>query len=499
MNILLLRPHPGNEQFGLGPFFRTEPLGLEYIGAALRERGHRPTIADLRFRPSAGAWARRTRPRLVGISCAHALEYDRVLETASEIRRESPGSFILVGGHAAASYSSPLKRDEIDAICLDDGEESTAEVADALERGSSLTEIPGLLLRTKDAWVSTQPIAERVSLDRVGLPARDLVDRHRSGYYCLLFKPVWLIETTRGCPYRCSFCSVWQLYGRTFRERSITNVVEDFASTGPSIFVADDLFWHPPERSIELAKELLRRKIFKRWILVQTRTDIIRQNPAVLEAWRPLAQDFDIFLGLEAASDEGLAHVDKDAGIGESVEAVKIARSMRFGVNGNFLVDPDWTERDFRDLWDFVALHGLQRAGYTIVTPLPGTALFRKLEPRIRGNSWHRFDMHHVLWEPRLGAKRFFELYAKTWHLSVLNTSGQKSWIDWLRQVRPLQVPYLARILWRTQKIMDARAYLEEYNADVAQRSAIEGGMFPCVGEVGADNPCQTSTEGRKK
>ncbi|MBP2674476.1 MAG: B12-binding radical protein, partial [Deltaproteobacteria bacterium] len=149
----------------------------------------------------------------------------------------------------------------------------------------------------------------------------------------------------------------------------------------------------------------------------------------------------------------------------ESVEAVRAARSMRYGVNGNFLVDPDWAENDFRELWDFVSLHGLQRAGYTILTPLPGTELFRKLAPRLDGNPWDRYDMHHVLWEPRLGIPRFFELYAETWRRSILNTSGEKSWGDWMRQVRVSQIPYLARVLLRTQKIMDAGAYVKEHRA----------------------------------
>jgi hypothetical protein len=71
--------------------------------------------------------------------------------------------------------------------------------------------------------------------------------------------------------------------------------------------------------------------------------------------------------------------------------------------------------------------------------------------------------MHHVLWEPRLGARRFFELYAETWRKSILNTSGEKRWFDWMRQVRPAQIPYLARVLWRTQRMMKAGAYLREY------------------------------------
>jgi radical SAM superfamily enzyme YgiQ (UPF0313 family) len=333
MNILLLRPDPGNEQFGLGPFFRVEPLGLEYVAAALLRRGHEVTIADLRFRPGAATWVRRTRPRIVGISCLHALEYDRVVETAREVRRAAPDAFILVGGHAAMAYSMPLEEDCIDAISLDDGEEVVPALVDALDKETPLAEVAALKLRTKDGWAATQPLAARTELDVVPLPARNLVERHRSGYHCLLFKPVWLIETARGCPFRCSFCSVWQLYDRSYRERSIGAVVEDFATTGDAIFIADDLFWNNPPRSMELASALKKRGVFKRWILVQSRTDMISRNAELLEAWRPLARDFDIFLGFEFASDRGLSGITKDAGVRESLEAVKVARSHRYGIN----------------------------------------------------------------------------------------------------------------------------------------------------------------------
>src|SRR5215510_7109080 len=56
LSVLLIRPDPGNERFGLGPFFRVEPLGLEYVGAALSSRGHAPTIVDLRDRTSLRGW-----------------------------------------------------------------------------------------------------------------------------------------------------------------------------------------------------------------------------------------------------------------------------------------------------------------------------------------------------------------------------------------------------------------------------------------------------------
>jgi len=465
MHVLLLRPDPGNERFGLGPFFRVEPLGLEYVAAALRARGHVPAIADLRFGHSVGAWVRRTRPRIVGISCMHALEYDRVIETARQVRRASPETLVLVGGHAAAAFPGPLEAPEIDAICVDDGEEVVPALADAVASGRPLSSVPALLLRSADGWVATAPLSDRTGLDRVPLPARDLVERDRHRYHCLLFKPVWLVETARGCPFRCNFCSVWQLYGRSFRERSVGAVVDDLASVGDAVFVADDLFWNHPERSLELAAALRRRGVFKRWMLVQTRTDIVCRHPELLEAWRPIARDFDIFFGLEAASDAGLANVTKDASVSSSVEAGRIARSFRYGVTGNFLVDPDWSEAEFAELWDFVASNGFQRAGYTILTPLPGTELFQKLAPILEGQPWFKYDMHHLLWEPRLGARRFFELYAETWRRSILNTSGEKRWIDWMRQIRPAQIPYLTRVLLRTQRMMKAEAYMREYEA----------------------------------
>jgi radical SAM superfamily enzyme YgiQ (UPF0313 family) len=465
MRVLLLRPDPGNERFGLGPFFRVEPLGLEYVAAALRQRGHEPTIVDLRFGHSIRSWVRKTRPAVVGISCMHALEYGQVLEAAREVRRAAPETFLLVGGHAAAAYPSPLETDDLDAICVDDGEEVIPALADALVSGQPVSTVPALRLRGPDGWAATPPLSDRTGLDRVPLPARDLVERDRNRYHCLLFKPVWLVETARGCPFRCNFCSVWQLYGRTFRERSIGAVVEDFAAVGDSIFIADDLFWNHPARSLELAEALKKSGIRKRWLLAQTRTDIVCRAPELLEAWRPLAKDFDIFFGLEAASDGGLDHVVKDNNVASSVEAARISRSMNYGVTGNFLVDPDWREEDFRELWDFVARHGFQRAGYTILTPLPGTELHQKLAPALAGQPWFKYDMHHVLWEPRLGARRFFELYAETWRRSILNLGGEKKWSDWMRQVRPREIPYLTRVLLRTQRMMSARAYLKEHDA----------------------------------
>lgn len=462
MRVLLLRPVPANERFGLGPFFRIEPLGMEYIAAALEARGHEVAIADLRF-ASLDAHLRRARPGLVGIAAMHALETDDVLALVRRVRAWSSDVTIIVGGHTAAAYPLPFLVPEVAGVVTDDGEMVLPAVADALERGIELRNVSGLLLRGTDGGqMPTAGESGAFVLDDVPLPARRHVSSWRREYACLAHRPVWLIETARGCPFRCSFCSIWQLHARAVRERSIESVCRDFAAVGDEVFVADDLFWHHPSRSLELATELRRRGIRKRWILVQSRVDLVARHPELLEAWRPIAQDFDIFFGLEAATDQGLKDLTKDATVDETAQGVEVARHLGYGVTGNFVIDPAWALQDFERLWAFVERHALFQAGFTILTPLPGTEYFEKMRPTLRPRKWSDFDMHHLLWQPALGAERFFELYCETWRRSVLNLRGRKSIWRWLSEVDMRNAMFLLRALSRTQRMMSPSHYLVE-------------------------------------
>ena len=153
MNVLLLRPVPGNEKFGLGPFFRIEPLGLEYIAAALEARGHVVTLADLRFSGSLASQIAAARPSMVGIAAMHALETDEVVALARLVRALSSEVPIVIGGHTAAAYPEPFLVPEVRAVVLDDGERALPRVCDALERGAPLTAVPGLALHDGDGGI----------------------------------------------------------------------------------------------------------------------------------------------------------------------------------------------------------------------------------------------------------------------------------------------------------------------------------------------------------
>jgi radical SAM superfamily enzyme YgiQ (UPF0313 family) len=348
MKILLLRPVPGNERFGLGPFFRIEPLGMEYIATALEQRGHRVTLADLRFSKSLDAHMRRLRPDLVGIAAMHALETDDVLDLVRRVRTLSPEVPIVIGGHTAAACPEPFLAESVAAVVTDDGETALPRICDAVERHRPLTMVPGLAISGADGSVlRTGGETGTLRLDDVPLPARRHVEPWRKQYACLAHRPAYLVETARGCPFRCSFCSIWQLHDRTVRERGIDAVCQDMASVGDHVFIADDLFWHHTSRSLALAHELRRRGIRKKWILVQSRVDVVARHAALLEAWRPLADRFDIFFGLEAATNQGLNGLTKDATIDQTTKGLEVARDLNYGVTGNFVIDPAWQESDF--------------------------------------------------------------------------------------------------------------------------------------------------------
>ena len=476
MRVLLVKPRPDALQFGLAPFFQTEPLGLEYIAAGLKQRNHRVKVLDMRFhRGSLSSAINSFRPDVLGIACLHILDAGPTLRVAKEAKSIDRNVFIVVGGHAASAYPQALKESHsVDALCIGEGERAMPALCDAIERKQSLNGIPSLALRSESGdFLKNNTERELPDLQGVRIPDRSMVAEYRKNYCCLNYMSIYAVETTRGCPHKCKFCSVWQFYGGSCRFHEHEAVCRDFVLVGENVFVIDDIFWADSRRSKELAQMLNRSGIRKNWILVQSRADIVAQNPELLEVWRPLARNFDIFFGFESATASGLDNLNKRMSTSETVEAVEVARRFGYGVTGNFIIDPAYTREDFEELWQFVDRHKLYRSGFTILTPLPGTEFFNQVKDNLHDFDWNHYDLHHLLWPPRLPVEQFFELYCETWRRSVLNLAGRKKWWNWLTGVRMREIPRLARILIRTQKLMNPKLYCSE-TVDFARKSPAE-------------------------
>jgi len=462
--VLLVRPKSPNERFGLGPFFRVEPLGLEFIAASLEHRGHAVRIIDERFSAPLARVVRSFAPDIVGVSCMHTVDIPTTLAAAATVKRAAPSATVVLGGHVVALYADPFFEPEVDALCVSDGEATFPDFVDAhprriAPRGFWLRHCRG---RGRACFEVGPAVSDMTDLDEVAQPARHLVRSFQGRYLCVHKRPVWAVETARGCPYRCSFCSTALLHERRHGLRAVDFVCADFQAVGRNVFVVDDLFFAPSARSGDLAKVLRSRGVHKDWVLVQTRLDTVARSPELLQLWRPVARQFDLFFGFEAPTEAGLEGLSKDMTLAATEEGVRVARSLGYGVTGNFVVDPDWTEDDFQQLWSLVDRLKLSRLGYTVLTPLPGTPLFERMKPRIVERDWSKWDMHHVLYEPRLGRRRFFELFVECWRRNVLGAGHAAHWARWLVGLRPSQAWTLAHVLWQTQRLLRVDAYLEE-------------------------------------
>lgn len=468
LNVLLVRPRSPNERFGLGPFFRVEPLGLEYVAATLRSEGHQATIVDERFSAPLDRIVRKMQPDLVGISCMHTVDIPTTLAAARTIKLVNPALPVLVGGHVVGLFQQPFLDDAIDALALGDAEGALPEFVRHFFERVPREIPPGFWIRRTNGTgpecferaTSPAPVgAEHCAI----LPARDLVEGYRSKYLCVHKQPLWALETSRGCPFRCSFCSTSLRNHHRLVEREFDLVEQDFQSTGKNVFIVDDLFFYPKERSLELAARLKRVGIRKDWILIQTRLDTVARSPEVVEAWRGLANHVDLFFGFEAPTNAQLKSLSKDMTIEATKAGLEVARRYQFGITGNFVIDPDWGEAEFSAIWDMVDRLQLNRLGYTILTPLPGTPLFDQLTPRIREWDWSKWDMHHLLYEPRLGRQRFFELFVECWRRNVLSSKrAVPKLTKWMSGLSLGQMLVLVRVLLRTQRMLGVQHYLDE-------------------------------------
>ncbi len=415
MKVALLKPPIGGI-LGLEMLTFVEPLGLHAVAACLERDGHDCRVLDLRIDglERGLALCRDFAPDLVGLQCNFTTERRRALALAHRVRALLPAAFIVIGGHDASRDSDWFSDPVLDAVAIGDGEEVLPPLAAALATGRGLERLPGLRLRRGHEWTAATPLAHDRDLDAYPLPARHLIERYAPQYYINFRRPLALLETARGCPFHCNFCSVWKFHESSYRQKSPARVVEELAAiAAPNVFVTDDIFWLDVKRSEELARRI-RHAGIRKYFTVQTRTDIICKFPHLVELWKecgPLA----IFLGVEAIDDHGLAAIDKRNTAANNERAIEILKGLGVGFTPNFIVDPAWGHDDFARLRDWITRMGAYNSGFSVLTPLPGTDLWNGARDRLTTDDWEMFDIVHAVLPTRLPLEEFYAEYSGLW------------------------------------------------------------------------------------
>ena len=211
------------------------------------------------------------------------------------------------------------------------------------------------------------------------------------------------VQTTRGCPYDCEFCSVTAYFGRKYRKRPVDAVLaelEGMRKRGSYAFFVDDNIVVDRSYSLKLFRGM--KGLGMKW-LSHASLDLA-EDPELLAAAGE-AGCIGLFVGFETLDEAALAAMGKKTNhVATYVESAKKLRAHGIGILGSFVLGwdgdgPDVFERTFR----FCEEARLEAAIFPILTPYPGTKVRERLvaEGRILTNDWRDYDMEHVTFRPK--------------------------------------------------------------------------------------------------
>jgi radical SAM superfamily enzyme YgiQ (UPF0313 family) len=301
------------------------------------------------------------RPDLVGIT-AFTSQANRAYEVAAYFRRL--GVPVVMGGiHATMCLDEVMER--ADSVVTREAEGIWPQVLEDARHGCLKRVYDGGLAEMNDVP-----------------PARH--DLLASGY------AFGAIQTTRGCPLNCSFCSVTAFNGARYRQRPIPDVVREFQSIREKrvLVVDDNLIGTRPEhiaRAKDLFRAMAQANLRKEWVSQATINFADDEELLVLAA---KAGCRGVFVGFESPSSEGLREIGKKLNLlkGRDFRA-SVRRIQRHNilVVGSFIIGLDVDERGVgKHIAEVARQYGVDNLNVLFLTPLPGTRLWDKMKSEDR-------------------------------------------------------------------------------------------------------------------
>ncbi len=353
-----------------------KPLGLLVVAGLTPPDWEVTLIDENLFRPDYG---RLHKPDLVGVT-AFTSQAPRAYEVAGMYR--AMGVPVVMGGiHATFCSAEAL------------------EHADAVVTGEA-----------ESVWGQVLSDARRHALRRVyqgGISAMDAIPPAR---HDLLYGQYYFgsVQTTRGCPLNCSFCSVTAFNGGTFRHRPVADVVRELRLIQEKVilFVDDNLIGTRRDHlaySKDLLRAMIREGLTRPWIC-QATINFADDDELLDLASRAGCQG--VFIGFESPTVEGLAAIGKKFNLQKERDFhACVRRIQRHGicVVGSFIIGIDTDQRGIGEAIARAAReYGIDAANVLILTPLPGTKLYSQMgrEGRIRSNDYPADWKYYTLTYP---------------------------------------------------------------------------------------------------
>ena len=333
---------------------------------------------------------------------------------SDKIRKVLPQVRIVWGGvHADVFAADIVAAGHADAAVHGEGEHTIVELVQAWQAGTSdLSGIPGITWAADGEPQRTEerPLVE--ALDDLPTPAWHLFPIHRYGLlpFADIARPVLTISASRGCPYRCDYCSLLYSHGKTYRRRDPIRVVDEYELLVDRFGVrqigfVDPIFPLHRQDLPVLCEELIRRRLPERCVwLSETRAD--RLDPETCRLMYA-AGCRRVLLGIESASVRLLDNVNKKLDPDQIHDGVANARAVGIQTVGLFMIGlPGETPELTRQTVEFAVKLDLDFAKFAITVPFPGSRLFRDAWQRdLFRDDWENYvtfnaDPDALVWHP---------------------------------------------------------------------------------------------------
>lgn len=366
------------------------PLGLAYLAAALRVQGADVCIVDAEALGLASRELLDAIPAdadVIGFT-ATTLLWPTVRTLSFEARRRFHRSLLVAGGpHVTAFPRESLAGSAFDVGVMGDGEDTLCRIVEQWTAHHDVTDVVGCAVRERDRIAVNGRPQVIADLDRLQFPALDLLpmDRYRS---VMVRMPFSTIVTSRGCPFKCAFCSQvytdWQ-----WHTRSPGNIVDEMERNvrqlgSREIVLFDETFGVKREDALEVCRLIGERKLSVRWN-ARSRVDVL-DEPLLRAMWD--AGCHALHLGVESGTQRVLDLMQKKITLQQVERVAEVARKIGFTLHGYFMLGyPDETRAEMLETIRFAKHLPLDWASFTVATPQPMTPLFeiaceRGLMPR---------------------------------------------------------------------------------------------------------------------
>ena len=311
---------------------------------------------------------------LVGITVMTATS-SRSYKTADRYREK--GITVVLGGfHPSALPEEAIQH--ADSVVIGEAEEIWSQLLRDFELG-----------KIKEFYRRK----EFANLENLPIPRRDLLKRRS-------YRLFNTIETTRGCTFNCSFCSVSSHFGNSCRFRPVEDVVKEVKSLkGKYLFFVDDNIVGDPGRTRKLFKALIHCK--KKWIGQGSLTFAYNEELVKLAA---KSGCIGMFIGFESISQASLREVGKSFNVVKQYgETIKRMHTYEISVHGAFIFGFDNDDKGvFERTVEFINENKLDSVSFSALVPFPGTPLYQKLskENRIETKDWSKYG--GAVFQPKL-------------------------------------------------------------------------------------------------